>query len=254
MIGGPGDDTFRIDADCEAMEGEVIDGGDGDDTVESHLSQSQLASAGVTIVDVENFVTISEHPAGDDHCLPFPYEEGPFHEPVVELSWVQLPDPDSVYTTTQGVLTLHVENTADVGVDVDLTFSLLVRGEVVEQLDDASLAASASTNVSVDLDDFIPAGANPQAVDHEIPLSAVITTWATITASSQPFGRAFAPMVYGHIEPLGGGEVAKLYRDDALHDTYNHGDLAHMGRTPNPWSGTRLGRIEASGSLGIPGY
>ena len=254
LIGGDGDDLFIIDADCEAVAGEVIDGGEGTDQIRSHLTLSELAAAGVEIVSIESYAPIAEHPLGDDHCVLLPFEEGPFNEPVVKLVWSDLPNPDSILTT-RAPIDLEIYNTADVAIDVDLTYHLLVRGQQIEQTDSVSLSANSDTTVSLDLEDFIPGGINPYAYDPTIPVSATITTWGDLEASGQPFGRTFAPTVYGHLEqaPAGGSE-AVLYREEALHDTYNDGDLGHLGTQHTAWSGVRLQRVEAVGSLGIPGY
>ena len=56
MVGGNGDDVFVIAAACEAPAGETIDGGAGHDVVVSPLSAAELASVGVVITNVEEFV------------------------------------------------------------------------------------------------------------------------------------------------------------------------------------------------------
>ena len=71
LIGGPGDDTFEVGLDCEAVAGEVIDGGPGNDTVLSHLSQRRLEELGVTIRSIENFVTQPEDLEGDCDAKPW---------------------------------------------------------------------------------------------------------------------------------------------------------------------------------------
>lgn len=70
VIGGLGDDTFEIALDCEAVAGEIIDGGPGSDTVLSHLSQTRLDELGVTLRSIENFVYQPEETEGD--CEPRP--------------------------------------------------------------------------------------------------------------------------------------------------------------------------------------
>lgn len=50
--------------------------------------------------------------------------------------------------------------------------------------------------------------------------------------------------------------TAVLYREGALHDTYHHGDLARWRANAPAYIGSArlMGRGEAHGSLGIPGY
>jgi Ca2+-binding RTX toxin-like protein len=257
QIGGDGDDTFRINADCEAIAGEVIDGGDGNDTVQSHLSSSQLAALGVTIVSVENFVTIPEHPDGDVHCVLFPFEEGNIRQPVVTVAWDDLPDPTSTFRTSDGVLTLNVTSTASAAVDVDLTFTLRVRGSAVQLMTDpVSVSPQDPATVVLDLDDFIPSWVDPQAGNPTIYTSAWISTRATIKYSTGTTESAYAPTLFGHIDTT--TDEAVLYRSKALHTQYNSGDLFHGPADENPWSvdnggkGRIIGVAEAYGSLTVP--
>lgn len=63
IYGGSGDDHIRIAGPCEVHRGEIIDGGPGDDTVYSHLSEAEFASRGVSVSDVENFVVYKSAPS-----------------------------------------------------------------------------------------------------------------------------------------------------------------------------------------------
>lgn len=256
LLGGEGNDTFTIDADCEVVYGGVIDGGPGSDTIRSHLSLSELQSAGVTVTSIESFTVIPAQTSGSDHCRDVPFEEGPFTTPLVTLSWDDMPAPDSVFVTREGLLDLTLQNTGAAPLDIDLTFELLVRGQVVEQTDTASLAAHTSTTVTLDLSYFVPSGVDPQSFTHSLPTSATLTTWATLKSSAgDPRGVLYAPTTYAHVEQVpAGGEELVVYREQALRDTYNDGDLAHLGAQHTQSPSIRLQRTEATGSLGIPGY
>lgn len=103
VIAGAGNDIIVIDRECAAVAGKVIDGGPGTDTVKSNLSSTALASHGVVLTSIESYVTISE---GTGTCEPFPFEEGPFARPKLALSWVNLPELDSVWSTTGDTVSL----------------------------------------------------------------------------------------------------------------------------------------------------
>jgi hypothetical protein len=64
--GGHGDDVLRVRAACEAVSGEVLDGGPGVDRLESALTLSELMARGVVVTNIEHFVLI---PAEAGHCL-----------------------------------------------------------------------------------------------------------------------------------------------------------------------------------------
>ena len=60
--GEDGNDVFIIGSACEVVSGEVINGGNGTDKIQSPLSQSQLMALGVTFTSIETFETIAyEH-------------------------------------------------------------------------------------------------------------------------------------------------------------------------------------------------
>jgi hypothetical protein len=56
LYGGKGNDVFVIASACEAPSGEVIDGGEGTDRVESPLTREQLTARGVILRNIEVFV------------------------------------------------------------------------------------------------------------------------------------------------------------------------------------------------------
>jgi len=56
MFGGNGDDVFVIAAACEAQPGEIIDGGNGWDRIESPLTREELEARGVIVLNIEEFV------------------------------------------------------------------------------------------------------------------------------------------------------------------------------------------------------
>ncbi len=66
QYGADGNDVFVIAAACEAQQGEVIDGGNGIDRIESPLTAAELRARGVTIVNVEEFVLTA--PLADAEC------------------------------------------------------------------------------------------------------------------------------------------------------------------------------------------
>lgn len=241
LVGGAGDDVFVIDLGCHVMPGEVIDGGPGSDTVKSHLTGSQLTLLGATLVSIETVTTISE---GTGDCESFPFEEGPWLKPPVELTWDDLPNSNSIYTTTtSSVLDLAVTNKSDDVVTVDLNFQLTVRGFTVEHNDTLNLNALGSTVYALDLEDFIPLGVDPGEVPvgwFELPVSAQILARATISISSAPHGTASAPLVFGHLEDAGTTLVA--YRQDALENVYYGGNLSawRLGGTPPPAGSGRV--------------
>lgn len=227
QIGGEGDDVFILDLDCAVGPGEIIDGGPDDDTVQSHLTEYELELLGVQFVSIESFVlTDGENPLSDAGCVVPPFEEGPFLRPKVELSWDDLPEEYSVWSTTEDPVDLRIVNVTDDSLAVDLTFRLLVRGWPVEYAPTTiSLSSHGETVYPLDLEDFIPGGIDPGTVPPdllELPTSAVLTVQAEVTISSEHAGLAFAPIVYGHLE---NGDEAVLYRKQALEGTYYNGDL-----------------------------
>jgi hypothetical protein len=56
MYGGRGDDVFIIAAACEVRAGEIIDGGEGNDRIESPLTREELESRGVILRSIETIV------------------------------------------------------------------------------------------------------------------------------------------------------------------------------------------------------
>jgi hypothetical protein len=56
LYGGNGPDVFIIASPCEVRAGEIIDGGNGVDRIESPLTREQLEQRGVVIRNVEEFV------------------------------------------------------------------------------------------------------------------------------------------------------------------------------------------------------
>ncbi|MBZ5708413.1 calcium-binding protein [Nannocystis pusilla] len=261
IIAGAGDDTILIDLDCMVLEGEVVDGGPGTDTIRSHRNQTQLAALGLTMVSIEQFVVVPENPRGVTVCEPTPIDDGPYLQPPVKLSWSGLTTPNSVLNSSDGLLTLQLQNTSANTIVADLEFVLRVRGEELRiEQGPETLAAATSTSVSFDLNDFIPGGVNPSSVNPALlvlPTSASISVRARLSANSAHVGNSFAPTIFGHLDKDGtGGDIAVLYREGALHDTYYHGDLASWRANAAPYTGTAtlLGRIEAHGSRGIPGF
>ena len=249
QIGGEGNDTFVIDADCEVVDGEVIDGGPGTDVIESHLSQSALEALGLTIVSIETFTTISEHPDGDDHCSLPPFEEGPGTVPVVTMAWDDLPNEDSEFTTSDGELDLTLTNTSGGSVDVDITFTLYVRGETVEV--NETFTMSTTYALTLDLDDFVPSGIDKNAGDPTLHASAWISTHGTVESGGVVIDDTHAPALFGHIDTT--NSEAVLYREEAMHDSYNDGFLGHVGKTENPWPGSDMGPpVEGRGSVCVP--
>ena len=256
VIAGDGDDVIVIDLDCMVLEGEVVDGGPGDDTIRSHLSEYDLEALGLTIFSVENFVAIDENPLGESWCAPEALDDGPFLRPRVRAAWSGLTEADDVLTTTTGLLTLQLKNNSADDVDVHLEFVLSVRGEEVllEQGPETVLAASTET-VTLDLNDFIPGAIDPHSVNPALlvlPTSAAITTRAKLSVDSMHIGYSFAPTIFGHLEP-GDPNTAVLYREGALHDTYYHGDLAGWRMSVAPYSGSAnlMRRIEVRGTYHI---
>lgn len=56
MYGGRGDDVFIIAAACEVRAGEIIDGGEGNDRIESPLTREELENRGVILRSIETIV------------------------------------------------------------------------------------------------------------------------------------------------------------------------------------------------------
>jgi hypothetical protein len=257
QIGGNGNDSFIVDASCEVLLGEVIDGGAGTDVVRSHLTQTSMIGLGLTFVSIESFVVIAPDPLGADSCVAAPVDDGPFLRPKVTLTWTNLPSASSTTSTTTGIVPVRLDNRSDDAVTVVLALELTARGETVG-LDSPTLTvgANAATTYNFDLNDLIPFGIDPGTVPPALlvlPTSAAITLRGRLSVGTVPFGQTVAPTIYGHVE---GGTTAVLYREGALHDVYHDGDLAswRSGGPPDTGEGIRVGVLEASGSLGIPGY
>lgn len=257
QIGGAGDDVFVIDLDCEVVAGEVVDGGPGTDTIESHLTRTDLVALGVTIQSVESVVTIPEDdPLGPRSCLPSTFEEGTFRRPKAVLAWLDLPNPDSVHRTSAGDLDLSIRNHSDVQITVTPTFSLHVRGYVVS--DTASpivLNAGTATTYILDLEDFIPIGIDPETVDPDLlvlPTSATLSVRADVEVASEHDATAVAPVLYGHLEE----EDGVLYREQALHETYYGGNLvawrAQQARFPSSVGNVRFRRRTEARTVPLP--
>jgi Ca2+-binding RTX toxin-like protein len=246
LIGGSGDDVFIIDLGCEVKQGEVIDGGPGTDVIKSHLTGSQLTQLGVTIISVESYVTI---PQGSGSCDPVAFEEGPFAQPLVRLSWTQLPSESSVYSTTSSTTTLEIENWSKYDINVTLVFDLMVQGYTTTfAASPIAIYAEDGDTYVLDLLDFIPGNVDPGQVAVsllDLPTSAILSTRAEITVDSNPAGYAFAPKLFGHLENE--GETVKIYRRGAYEGTYYSGDLNGWRTNRGALSGTAqfLGRIEA---------
>ncbi len=263
IIAGSGDDTVVINLDCMVMEGEVVDGGPGSDTIRSHLSSTELGTLGLTMVSIENFVVIPEDPDGTDVCVPGPNDDGPTLRPRVSVSWSSLATPDAVLTTTTGGVTLLLKNTSADIVLAELEFVLRVRGEEIRIEDGpVTVAANSSATYTLDLNDFIPLGLNTSLVNPALlllPSSASISASALLSVGGNDVGHSFPPTIFGHLETSTSGPsvtTAVLYREGALHDTYHHGDLARWRANAPAYIGSArlMGRGEAHGSLGIPGY
>lgn len=239
-IGGNGDDTFVITLDCQVVAGEVIDGGPGSDTVESHRTQTQLEALGLTFRSIETFSTISE---GSGDCTLYPAEEGPWRRPRVTMIWDDLPNPDSIFSSASSTLDLSIVNN-DIDTQtltVNLTFWLTVHGFTVKLTDSTTLAHQGSTIYQLDIEDFIPGGIDPQLVPErwlDLSTSARLVATAEITISGEPYGAMSAPTLYGHLED--GGTELVVYREKALEDTYYYGDLntwRWSGPSPSPGHG-----------------
>lgn len=245
QIGGAGDDVFVVDADCEVVPGEVIDGGPGTNEIHSHRTRTELQAMGMTIWSA-SVVTVA---ASAETCEPYPFEEGPMATPRVLLSWDDLPDSDSVHTTTVSTLDLTLENVSPVDVDVDLKFTLIVQGYVTEiTAATISIDAGQSARHELDLDDFIPGWIDPGQVSTgvaDLPTSASLRTAAQISIGTPVVETAFAPVLFGHLED--DGDTLKVYRAKAYHETYHHGDLRGFRTQSAGYSGPRaiLGHVEA---------
>jgi Ca2+-binding RTX toxin-like protein len=259
IIAGSGDDTIIIDLDCKVVEGEVVDGGPGSDTIRSHLTSTELATLGLTFVSIETFVLIDEDPRGPSACVAGSYDDGPFLRPMVSVAWTAFPTPDSVITSTTGLISMALTNISAETVEVELEFTLRVRGEeLLLEHEPVTVASATTETITLDLNDFIPVGINPNNVNPALlvlPTAASITTRARLSIDDEHAGYSFPPTIFGH---LGTGAIttAVLYREGALHDTYHHGDLARWRANAPAYSGAAklMGRSEAHGSLGIPGY
>lgn len=264
IIAGSGDDTIIIDLDCMVLEGEVVDGGAGSDTIRSHLSSTELLALGVTLVSIENFVLIDEDPRGASACVATSYEDGPFLRPRVSVLWPGLPTSDSVLTSSTGIIPMVLQNISADDVVVDLEFVMRVRGEDFQlEQGPVTVVSNTSEAITLDLNDFIPTEISPSGVNPALlvlPTSASISARARLTVDSEHAGYSFSPAVFGHLEITrsGGSSIATtvLYREGALHSTYHHGDLARWRANAPAYTGAAkfMGRSEAHGSLGIPGY
>lgn len=247
LIGGTGNDTFTLRRDCDGVLGEFINGGPGTDTVRSHLSESELIAAGVRFYSIENFVTVPEAYAGG--CGPYTFEEGPFVRPPLELTWVHLPDSDDTYLTSNGEVSIDVENTSSLDVDYDLVYHLSIRGyQVMVEDSDLALDSGKSTRRVLDLYRFVPPGVDTQNVPPELlalPTSAQLRVQANIRprGKADDLARAFTMPVWGHHEA---GE-ARLYREDLYSTTYHHGDLVgwRIGRSVQPRPYRYVATVEA---------
>lgn len=64
--GGDGDDMASLRNPCELVDGEVLDGGAGDDTLYTPLTLDELAAVGVRVVDFETvrLVAVMDHVCG----------------------------------------------------------------------------------------------------------------------------------------------------------------------------------------------
>lgn len=255
LIGGAGDDVFVIDASCEVASGDVVDGGAGTDKVKSHLSQSELVALGVTFTQVESFEEISEDGIGDVSCVEGLRDDGPFVTPRVALSWPALPLASSTYSTTGDTLTVACANTSADAVVVALHFDMYVRGFRIPLLPSTfTVSANSTSDYTLALDSFVPEGINPSEVDPALlvlPTSASLRVRAHLWVDGQSAGWAIGPTLYGHLDDE--GETLVLYRDAALREDYNDGDLAGMraGGPPDSGPGIRLGRVEGIGSMGV---
>ncbi len=254
VIAGNGDDTIVIDLDCMVLEGEVVDGGPGNDTIKSHRTQTQLETLGLTIVSVENFVTIEEDALQVGSCDPAPNDDGPVLRPRVSLSWPSLSTPDSVTTTSTGIVSLHLHNSSASSVTLDLEFVLRVRGhKIVLRHAPFAISANTSDTHTLDLNDFIPSWITPPSSSplYVLPTSASISTSAKLTSNSRHVGYSYAPTLYGHLESISATDVAVLYREGALHSTYFDGDLAQWRHGALTYTGDAkiVRHIEVLGSL-----
>lgn len=245
QIGGDGDDVFVIDQDCEVVDGEVVDGGPGDDEIHSHLTRTELLAMGLMIESAD----VISIPEGSGGCDPFPYEEGPFSRPRVLVTWDDLPDADSVYSTTNSTLDLTLENVSDIDVDITLSLILIVQGYATElEVAAISVDEGKSESHTVDLDDFVPGWVDISTIDTsltELPTSAFLQVAGHIKIGTAVVETAHAPPLYGHLED--DGDTAVIYRAAAYRDTYHHGDLKAYRSQTSGYSGPRmmLGRLEA---------
>jgi hypothetical protein len=208
------------------------------------------AAAGLLIRDIENFVTISEYPVtvGPGGCEAFPFETKGFVETTLALSWDDLPNPDSELVTSTGLLDLIVENRSDASVAVDLTARLSVLGyRSVQTFTQFTVAAESSTTKTIDLNDFIPPGVDPEEIPDallDLPTSASLAAVAVAVSGGQSVDTAAAPRVFGH--PISSTEEVVVYREQAMRDSYNNGDLENLGSITSTSSRT----IKVYGSRG----
>ena len=248
LIGGSGNDTFTLARDCDAQQGELVDGGPGVDTVRSHRSEYELLAAGVRFSSVENFVTVPEVYAGG--CGPFAYDEGATVPPELEVVWAHMPDSDDTYLTSGGEVVVDVMNTSDHDVDYDIVYRLSVRGHQLSVEDgDLALDSGMSMRQFFDLNRSVPPGIDTQSIPPEVlvlPVSAQLRVEVKIRrrGSSEETRRAFSKPVWGHYES---GE-ARLYREDLFSTTYNHGDLVgwRAGRSAQARPYRYAGHVEAT--------
>ena len=247
QIGGDGDDVFVIDRDCEVVDGEVIDGGPGDDEIHSHLTRTELLALGLTIESAD-VVSIAED---TDPCDPIPYQEGPIAPQRLAVTWDDLPNEDSVYTSTASTLDLTMENVSEIDVEVDLVFAITVQGYRREISESTIRVDSGATETHrLDLDDFIPTWVDSESVSTtlaDLPTSAYLRTSGAVrtVSGTTVIQTVFAPPLFGHLED--DGDTLKVYRRDAYHDTYYSGNLNAWRTSAATHSGPRkvMARVEA---------
>jgi hypothetical protein len=251
LLGGLGSDAFFLDLDCKIDADDVVDGGPGNDTVYSHKNEAQLLSAGVLLTSIEYYVNVSQvtDPIKSAYaCEGFPIEGGQTKATDLTLTWDQLPNANTVYTTTTGILTLEVVNETAVTRVFTVRYILAAGGSrlVIEEETPTTLTARDDTTFTLDLSDFIPGEIDPELLDPAIffrSASASLTAVAEIVEDERVVEHVYAPTLYGHAHDE---ETLKIYRVGARDSVYYGGDLAGLaaGGTGNsPFSR----RIEAWG-------
>jgi hypothetical protein len=243
LIGGAGNDEFKIDRDCEVDPDDVVDGGPGTDVVYSHMTSTELATAGVMLVSIESYVLIDEAQIstwGD--CGPFCYDFSPRLPEMLTLSWQEISTENTIHTSTTGVIKLDVENESESSQSFVVRYTLLV-GSVPFTIEESpsTLSARGNTTFTLDLSDFIPGGLDPEAFDlNALMLSgpATLVASADVLVDSVAVESALAPTLYGHAHDP---ETLKIYRKGGMDSTYCGGDLAgcRAGLTTPWYSGRR---------------